>query len=533
MKPLYLVTFIGFFSWASSSSCFANSVQAPAVKNASDYQRAAALLFGEALVDYKANRNEAAIAKLTEVIQLDPTVPDAFDIRAILYSVAGDYDRAITDYTEEIGLNPKGVAAYQHRGRTYENEKQYDKAIEDFTREIELEPKSPLSYDDRPRAYELVGRNQEALADLQHAISLGANDVTTFLELGIAHCNLGQFDDALADDNQAIRLDPFSLQLAYALSNRGYVYIKMTKFDKALTDLNKAVQLSPKLAPAFFHRAYLSQLKNDLSSAIADYEDAVALDDTIAEAYTDEAIAYLQQGEFQSARLKFAKALSLDIDASHPQWIADSEHLLRNFDLASVSAPTELTDALYQSMVFALIQYEKRFPQSARDRGAHGTAVVQFEVSDDGTVTSIKLSQSSGDAELDEEALAVIPRAAPFPKRPHDVQKVFAAKIAFDPNTSANAAYVMQISKLLKSYSKLPNDLCKRHAQGTTLLHFEVSDDGSIRDVGIVQSSGDSELDMASLANVIGAAPFPKPPPGRHWRFQVPIRYSYVGLGCP
>jgi periplasmic protein TonB len=85
----------------------------------------------------------------------------------------------------------------------------------------------------------------------------------------------------------------------------------------------------------------------------------------------------------------------------------------------------------YQTLVFGMLALKKQFPEDAQRRGVSGTARVTFELNDDGSVKSEKLLDSSGDAALDVESLAVVQRAAPFPKPPPGAQKVFAVDIIF------------------------------------------------------------------------------------------------------
>jgi periplasmic protein TonB len=87
----------------------------------------------------------------------------------------------------------------------------------------------------------------------------------------------------------------------------------------------------------------------------------------------------------------------------------------------------------YQTLVFGMLELKKEFPEDAKRRGVFGTALVAFELNDDGSVKSEKLLKSSGDAALDVESLALVQRAAPFPKPPPGAQKVFAADITFPP----------------------------------------------------------------------------------------------------
>lgn len=99
----------------------------------------------------------------------------------------------------------------------------------------------------------------------------------------------------------------------------------------------------------------------------------------------------------------------------------------------TVPRPSDDGDEIvsYQTLVFGILELKKQFPADALRRGAFGTAMVYFDLNDDGSVKSEKLLRSSGDAALDVESLALIQRAAPFPKPPPGAQKFFAVDITF------------------------------------------------------------------------------------------------------
>lgn len=99
----------------------------------------------------------------------------------------------------------------------------------------------------------------------------------------------------------------------------------------------------------------------------------------------------------------------------------------------AVPKPTEDGEDVvsYQTLVFGMLELKKEFPADARRRGAYGTALIYFELNDDGSVKNEKLLRSSGDAALDVESLALVQRASPFPKPPPGAQKIFAADITF------------------------------------------------------------------------------------------------------
>jgi periplasmic protein TonB len=103
------------------------------------------------------------------------------------------------------------------------------------------------------------------------------------------------------------------------------------------------------------------------------------------------------------------------------------------FRAVAVPLPVEGGDEplSYKEIVFGLLERAKQYPQTARERGARGSAVVSFVLDDAGELTDVSLVLSSGEADLDAECLALVARAAPFPKPPPGAQRAYAAEITF------------------------------------------------------------------------------------------------------
>ena len=74
----------------------------------------------------------------------------------------------------------------------------------------------------------------------------------------------------------------------------------------------------------------------------------------------------------------------------------------------------------WRTKVLALIEKNKRYPEAARPRREQGTAQVSFALDRKGMVTNARVIQSSGSSALDEEAVALLKRAEPFPAPPAD-----------------------------------------------------------------------------------------------------------------
>ncbi|MCX8092864.1 MAG: energy transducer TonB [Candidatus Goldbacteria bacterium] len=62
------------------------------------------------------------------------------------------------------------------------------------------------------------------------------------------------------------------------------------------------------------------------------------------------------------------------------------------------------------------IQENKKYPYQARKENIEGVVEIQFSISGDGMLKNINIIKSSGFTILDEEAIATIKRAAPYPE---------------------------------------------------------------------------------------------------------------------
>jgi protein TonB len=79
--------------------------------------------------------------------------------------------------------------------------------------------------------------------------------------------------------------------------------------------------------------------------------------------------------------------------------------------------------ASYNQLVAAHLHRFKQYPPQAKAAGQQGTAKLSFSLSRSGRVLSSRLAGSSGHAALDDETLAMVRRAQPFPAFPPDMKQ--------------------------------------------------------------------------------------------------------------
>lgn len=90
----------------------------------------------------------------------------------------------------------------------------------------------------------------------------------------------------------------------------------------------------------------------------------------------------------------------------------------------------------YAGRVAAHLQRYKRYPGEAARQRLAGTAVVTFTLGSDGRVRATKLARGSGQSMFDQEVLAMVQRASPFPPIPTDTGRssyTFTVPVHFKP----------------------------------------------------------------------------------------------------
>jgi colicin import membrane protein len=95
------------------------------------------------------------------------------------------------------------------------------------------------------------------------------------------------------------------------------------------------------------------------------------------------------------------------------------------------SAASPAAVGAFRGLVIGHLAGYKRYPESARARGAQGRPTVSFSLDASGHVASVALSHSSGQPDIDAEAVSMVRRASPFPAPPPGANRSFTAAIGF------------------------------------------------------------------------------------------------------
>jgi TonB family protein len=210
--------------------------------------------------------------------------------------------------------------------------------------------------------------------------------------------------------------------------------------------------------------------------------------------------------------------------------------------------------------MFKYLTDNVKYPIECREKGIEGRTMVKFIVKKDGSIGNIEIVKSSGNENLDKEAIRIVssmPNWEPGMQRGEAVNVSFTIPITFKlqnppkqetvtnvqiTTLNTNEDQIFQVVEQMPEFSggmtalmkylreniKYPEECAKENIQGKAFVSFVVKKDGSISDIKIMKSSGNEKLDNESL-RVVSSMPKWKPGMQRgevvNVRFSLPIMF--------
>jgi tetratricopeptide (TPR) repeat protein len=266
----------------------ARTEEAPAAENSQDAAARASELQrrGSALA---ARRDfAAALADLSQAIELSPDEPEYYYQRADTYRASGQADLALADYDHVLALKQDYLPAYIPRAEIKLAKHDNPGAIADLEAVDRLAPKQA---DLRYGLAELdVRMDRLAAAIEQYSLWIQNHpDDSRMLGARAGRCMSSALQNqdlptALSDCNAALRgTDKNNENYSHLFVYRGLVRLRQGDYDKAIADFNDALKLMPKNARALYARAVAESRKNNHKDSASDLEAARQIAPRIAE----------------------------------------------------------------------------------------------------------------------------------------------------------------------------------------------------------------------------------------------------------
>ena len=335
-------------------------------------------LFRDAEVHVEGHRWEQALATLDECITRDPSITEAYFLRATVREHFKLDDEALTDYNIYIELRPTQTEAIFARAQLRYRLGRYEGAKEDFLRLTYLPNTETttvffqqdvygggatkaftLQGAEKAYIYNYLGMTEtqlnhpkEAIMWLDSAISKIKGDPDLFVNRGLAKEKNNDIAGALKDYRQALRLDQ---NHAVAKHHLGAL-AKSTNPDSSSALLDEAIADSPNMPYAYAERGYARMEKGQYKEALADYNQAIRLDKSNHEYHLNRGLIKEKLSDTDGAYKDYTQAIAIRPDFDKA-WLNRGNLLMRRGKL--IEAVEDYTVAITYNAGYASAYYNR------------------------------------------------------------------------------------------------------------------------------------------------------------------------------
>jgi serine/threonine protein kinase/tetratricopeptide (TPR) repeat protein len=160
----------------------------------------------------------AAERELNRAIELDPTVPLAWQFKGFALAAKGQLPEAMTNFRRGQELDPLSPGRRIELALCFNWMRQYDEAIVESKKTLELESNFPLAYASLGLAYVQKGMYEEAIAEIQKALSRGQMPPGVRGMLGYAYAMAGNKAEAHKVLDELKGLSPGRFGFAFSIA---------------------------------------------------------------------------------------------------------------------------------------------------------------------------------------------------------------------------------------------------------------------------------------------------------------------------
>jgi arylsulfatase A-like enzyme/Flp pilus assembly protein TadD len=262
-----------------------------------------------------ANREyDEALKKLGEVIEEDPGIMEARQVRGQIYMELDRYEETVAECRAALEIDPEYSAAIFTMAQAYRKLKKPDEAAAGFRRLIQLDPKDPKPYMNLGEISLDLRDFDAAISHLEMAIAADPeHSAVAHNLLGSAYLEKKMLEPAEREIRRSLEMRP---QMPDAHYNLGLLYEEKGDLQRAAEEYRKEIEIHSAASPAYFNLALLCGKTGDRQGEIENFKEAVKANSQFARGYLFLAKAYLDRNEnFEEAIRLARKGLELEPEA--------------------------------------------------------------------------------------------------------------------------------------------------------------------------------------------------------------------------
>lgn len=276
-----------------------------------------------AIAKYNLEDFSGAEADASKATELNPFIPDAWEVRGVANQCMGNHRAAIDDYDRALRLLPYNRQLLFNKALAQEAADLFEGADSTYAELIDKYPRFDAAYLGRAQLNLHRGDTVAARADIDIALKLNANSVGALslraaltsddtasaladmeravtlqpdhhylrVNRAVARYNAGDLNGAIDDFDYVLTVEPLNYQ---ALFNRAMIRAELGDNAKALADLDRLVDLRPGDLRTRYNRAVVL-------ADMGNYERALADADAVVKAYPDMFSAHVLRAQIYKA----------------------------------------------------------------------------------------------------------------------------------------------------------------------------------------------------------------------------------------
>ncbi len=207
-------------------------------------EREAISIFDQAVDLHEKKQLDAAIAKLTAVVGMQPNNSEAYNLLGVCYDEKGQFQEAQNEYKKAAKLEPINARFLNNLGYSYYLSGNDKQAIKWYQKAGKFTPDDKRIQNNLGLAYGRKGDFTKAKAEFVKAVG----EHGALLNMGYLFSQQGRYQQAIEQFEAALKLQPNS---AVAMSNLAQVYDRVGRARDAemMTDQTKKLASTPRNVP--------------------------------------------------------------------------------------------------------------------------------------------------------------------------------------------------------------------------------------------------------------------------------------------
>jgi len=298
-----------------------------------------------AIQHHEGGRLQAAEQIYRQILEVEPSQPDALHNLGVLAHQVGKHEVAIEYIGKAIGVHGTNATFYVSLGNVYRalqrttdsiacyqraihvapgfadahyrlgnsmmDQWKLEEAVNCYRRALELKPDYAEAYSNLGVALENQGHLDEAVASYRQVVQLRPNDVEPHNNLGVALRYQGKLDEAVACYRRALELNPNDPEVH---NNLGVALQDQGKLDEAVASYPRALELKPDYVEAHYNLGFALLRQGRATEAVGCCLRAVQLKPNDAKMNYNLGVALQDQGKLDEAVVCYRRALELKPD---------------------------------------------------------------------------------------------------------------------------------------------------------------------------------------------------------------------------